>query len=132
MEISLRSSSPTVMPPPPCPLNHIFQCNSYLFLEKFQGWWLHYLSMQPIPMHYHSWEAVFPNIQPEPPLVSVTLTGQALTVTWEADPELMITSFQTVGESNKISPEPPPQLLCSRNYFCRRSRSSRFQEIWFS
>ena len=43
-----------------------------MFLEHLQGWWLHHLPGQPIPVPYHSFrEAVFPNIQLEPPLAQL-------------------------------------------------------------
>ena len=39
-------------------------------LEYLQ--WLHHLSGQPVPIHYHSfWEESFPNIPSEPPLVQL-------------------------------------------------------------
>jgi len=43
LEGPLRSSSPTIIPSPPCPLNHIPQCFIYMFLECLQGQWLHCL-----------------------------------------------------------------------------------------
>lgn len=49
----------------PCPLNPIMNCH-------FQGWWLHHLPDQPVPMLNHSSsEEFFLNIQPEPPLAQL-------------------------------------------------------------
>ena len=47
-------------------LNHVPQHTIQMFLEHLQGWWLHHLSGQPIPVPDHPFrEVVFPNIQPE-------------------------------------------------------------------
>lgn len=38
-------------------------------LEQLQQWWLHHLSGQPVPVHYHYfWEEIFLNSKLEPPL----------------------------------------------------------------
>ena len=52
---------------------------------------------------------MFPNIQPEPLLAQhEAITSHPITVTWEqTDPCLATTSFQGVGESEEVSPEPP-------------------------
>ena len=76
-----RSSSPTIQLPI-FSLNHVPQYNFEMFLEHLQQWWLHYLPGQAIP-------ALF-------------------LVTWEVNPHITTTSFQTVVESNKVSPKPPP------------------------
>ncbi|KAK4817863.1 hypothetical protein QYF61_001532 [Mycteria americana] len=38
LEKTLRSSSPTVNPTPPCLLNHVPKCHIYTFFELLQGW----------------------------------------------------------------------------------------------
>ena len=53
---------------------------------------------------------VFPNIQPEPPLVqleAISLSSYCCYPGEEADPCLSTTSFQVVVEGNKVSSEPP-------------------------
>jgi len=66
LERAPRSLSPTVIPPPPCPLTHIPQCHIYPALEHLQGWWLHHLHGQPVPLPHCSF-SVFPNTLPELP-----------------------------------------------------------------
>ena len=80
-----------------------------MFLEHLQGWWLHHLSGQPIPVPDHPFrEVVFPNLQPEPSLAqleaipSSPITGHTRE---EADPQLTTTSLQVTTESNKVSSE---------------------------
>ena len=46
----LRSPSPTIRPTPPCLLNHIPKCHIHTFFEHLQGWGLHHLPGQPVPM----------------------------------------------------------------------------------
>ena len=62
-------------------------------------------------MLVHSFrEAVFPNIQPEPPLEhleAIPSCPMTIYTREEADPQLTTTSLQVVIESNKVSPEPP-------------------------
>ena len=82
---------------------------------------------QPIPAPDHSIrKAVFPNIQPESPVVqleAVLSSPISSSMREEADPQLTTVSLQVVIESNKVSPEPPllqteqsqfPQLLLIR------------------
>jgi len=50
-----------------------------MFLEQLQGWWLHHLPGQPIPVPDLSLrEELFPNIQPESPLVQL----EAISSSW--------------------------------------------------
>ena len=55
-------------------------------------------------------EESFPDIQPEPPLAQLeAITSHHIVVTWEnrltsTSPQ---TSFQEVGETDKVSPDPP-------------------------
>jgi len=59
----LRLSSPTNHPTPPCPLNHILKCHIYTFFKHLQGWGLHHLHGQPVPMSDHSFSrGTFPKI----------------------------------------------------------------------
>ena len=45
---------------------------THTVLEHLQEWWLSHLPGQPISAPDHSfWEEIFPNTQPEPPLVQV-------------------------------------------------------------
>ena len=67
----LRSSSPTVSPSSPCPLNHVPQCHISAILKHLQGEWLHHLPGQLCQCINTFWEEVSPNIQPEPPLVQL-------------------------------------------------------------
>jgi len=67
----LRSSCPAINSSPPCPLIHIHKFHIYTFLERLQGWWLHHLPGQPVPILHHSlWEYIFPNIQHSRALMS--------------------------------------------------------------
>lgn len=112
MEISLRSSGPTIMPLPPGPLNHIL---NHLFLEQFQQWWLHYLSAQPVPMHYHFfWESSFSEypICTSPFRCNIDRTSDNCYL-GEADPQLATTSFQALVESSEVNPEPPFLNFCA-------------------
>jgi len=45
------------------PTKHVPQCHICPLVEHLQGWWLHHLTGQPVPVHYHSSsEEIFPNI----------------------------------------------------------------------
>ena len=83
-----------------------------MFLEHVQGRWLHHLPGQPIPVPDHSFrKAVFPNVQPESPLAQLEAIPSSPIASYmreEADPYLITASLQAVVESNKVSPEPPP------------------------
>ena len=49
------------------PTDHIPQCHIHTALEHLQGWWLHYLPGQPVPLPYCSFgEEITAIIQPEP------------------------------------------------------------------
>jgi len=68
----LWSSRPTVHLPPLLSTARVPQCRISMVLEHLQGWWLHHLPEQPVPVPNHSiGEEVFPstqldlNIQPE-------------------------------------------------------------------
>ena len=68
----LRSSSPTINPTLPCLLNHITKCHVYTFFEHLQGWGLHPLPGQPVPMPDRSFsKEIFPSIQSKPPLTQL-------------------------------------------------------------
>jgi len=59
-------------PIPTMPTDRIPQCQISKFPEHLQGWWPHHLPGQPVPLHHHSsWEEMFPNTRPEPPLPQV-------------------------------------------------------------
>jgi len=59
----LRSSSPIINPTPPFLLKHIPKCHIYTFFEHLQGWGLHHIPGQPVPMPEHSFtKEMFPNI----------------------------------------------------------------------
>ena len=59
-------------PFPPRPLTMSLSAISTFFLEHLQGWLLCHLPGQSVPAHYHSsWKEMFPNIQPECPLVQL-------------------------------------------------------------
>ena len=54
-------------------------------------------------------KVVFPNIQPEPPLVQLEAIPSSPITSYtreEADPQLTATSLQAVIECSKVSPEP--------------------------
>jgi len=82
-----------------------------MFLEHLHGQWLHHLPGQPIPVPDHPFrEVVFPNVQPESPLVQLeAIPSSPITshTREEADPQLTTTSLQVVIESNNVSPEHP-------------------------
>jgi len=105
------------------PLNHVPQYNIWMFLEYLQGWWLHHLPGQLIPVPDHLYgEESFPNVQLESPLAQLDAIPSSPISSYtgkEANPHLTTTSFQVV----KVSPEPPllqtkqsqfPQLLLVR------------------
>jgi len=55
------------------PLNNVPQYNIYMLLVHFQGWWLHHLPGQPLPVPDHSFsKESFPNIQPWGHMTSVS------------------------------------------------------------
>ena len=71
----------------PCPLTTSLSATS----KHAQGWWLHHLPGQPVPMPHHSFgEEFFPNIQLEPPLaqlgtIPIWSFHQAWALTWHQD-----------------------------------------------
>ena len=81
-----------------------------MFLGHLQGQWLQHLPGQPIPVPDHSFRVVFPNIQPQSPMVQLEAILSSPIAGYmgeEANPQLTTTSLQVVVESNKVSPEPP-------------------------
>jgi len=80
-----------------------------MFLEQLQGQWLHHRPGQPIPVPDDSFrEFVFPNIQPESPMVQLAAIPSSPITSYtgeEANSSLTITYFQVVLESDKVSPE---------------------------
>jgi len=102
----LRSSSPTIHPTPPCLLNRIPKCHIYMFFEHLQGWGLHRLPGQPVPMPDHSFsEEFFPNIPPKPPLTQLEAIASSPIASYlgeETNTCLTTTSFQVVVESNNV------------------------------
>ena len=88
LEKTSKIIQPNHQPIPTMPLSHFPQCHIHTVLEHLQGWWLYHLSGQPVPMYYQSFgEEIFPNIQPEPPLVQLkAITSYCITVTWKKRP----------------------------------------------
>ncbi|KAF1556984.1 Collagen alpha-1(XXI) chain, partial [Eudyptula minor] len=107
----LRSSSPTVNPTPPCPLNHVPKRLIYTSFKYLQGWGLNHFPGQPVPMFNHSFgKEIFPHIQSKPPLVQLEAISSrpiACYLGEETDTHLATTSFQGVVESDEVSPQPP-------------------------
>ena len=67
-----RSSSPIVYPAPPGLLHYIPKCHMYMLFSHLQGWWLHQLPGQHIPISDHSFsKEFFPNFQSKPPLMQL-------------------------------------------------------------
>ncbi|KAK4828722.1 hypothetical protein QYF61_000713, partial [Mycteria americana] len=67
--------------------------------------------LMPVPMPDNPFgEEIFPNIQSEPPLEQLdAISSRPITcyLREETDPHLSTTSCQLVGDSNKVSPQPP-------------------------
>ena len=62
-----------------------------------------------MPDHSFS-EEIFPNIHAEPPLMQLEAIASRPITSYlgeETNTHLTTTSFQVVGESNKVSPQPP-------------------------
>lgn len=54
------------------------------FLEHFRGWRLHHFPREPIPMLNYSFsEEIFPNIQPESPIVQLEAIFPCPVTDWE-------------------------------------------------
>ncbi|KAK4828847.1 LOW QUALITY PROTEIN: hypothetical protein QYF61_000904 [Mycteria americana] len=66
--------------------------------------------MRPVPMLDHPFnEEIFPKIQSEPPLVQLEAVSSCPITCYlgeDTDTHLATTSFQVVGDSNKVFPEP--------------------------
>jgi len=73
-----------------------------MLFEHHQGRWVHNLSGQPIAVHDHPFrEAVFPNVQPEPPLAQLEAIPCSPTTSHtreDADTQLTKTFLQVVTE----------------------------------
>ena len=82
-----------------------------MFLEHLQGWRHNHHSGQPFPASDHSFgEEIFPNIQPELPLVqheAIPFTLIANYMGAEADCHFTAASLQVVVESSNVTLEPP-------------------------
>ncbi|KAK4812344.1 LOW QUALITY PROTEIN: hypothetical protein QYF61_017121 [Mycteria americana] len=76
-----------------------------------QGWRLHHLSGQPVPMLDNPFsKKIFPNIQSKPFLMqleAISCRPIASYLGEETETCLATTSFQVVVESDEVSPEPP-------------------------
>jgi len=63
------SAGGEVNPTPPGLLNHVLKCTLF---KHLQGWGLHHLLGQPVPVHDHSFrKEIFPNSQSKPPLTQL-------------------------------------------------------------
>ena len=82
-----------------------------MFFEHVQGWGLHHLSGQPVPMPDHSLgEEIFPNVQSKPALTHLeAISSRPLPfyLGEETNTHLTTTSFEVVVESDQVSPQPP-------------------------
>jgi len=116
-KISKSNHQPnTTMPAKPC-----LECHVYKFFEHLQGWGLKHLPGKPVAMLSHSCsKEIFPTIQFKPPLMQLEAVASRPITSYlgeETNICLTTTSFQVVGESNKVPPQPPllqnrqPQLL---------------------
>jgi len=66
---------------------------------------------QPIPVSDRSLGEVIPNVQPKYPLAQLEAIPSCPITSYGGEmvnPQLTTTSLQVVGESNKITSEPPP------------------------
>ena len=82
-----------------------------MFVEPLQGWELHHLPGQPVPMPGHSFsKEIFPNIHSKPPLTQLEAIASRPIASYlaeETNNHLTTTSFQVVVESEKVSPQLP-------------------------
>lgn len=108
-------------PPDPAlcsPLNHVFKCHSHMFLN-FQGWWLHYLPRQAVPVLYNTFHKdIFPDIQYKPPLEQLEVISSCLIACGLGevpDPCLSTASSQALLYSVR-----------KRNLFCLSSSACSF------
>ena len=72
------------------PTDHIPQCHISVVLEDLQGWLLHHLPGQPVPLHHCFGEVLFPNIRPEPLLVQL----KAFTLRYLMIPNFLVSDQQ--------------------------------------
>ncbi|XP_053940070.1 uncharacterized protein LOC128854090 [Cuculus canorus] len=79
--------------------------------KHLQGWCLHPLPGQPLPVPNDPFcEKFFPDVQSDPPLAQLEAIPPCPVpchLGEEASIHLSTTSFQVVVESNKVSPQPP-------------------------
>ena len=76
-----------------------------MFIERFQGLWLHHQTGQPIPVPDHSVRV--PNIQVGSPLTQLEAIPSCPIASYmweEADFYLTTSSLQVVVESDKVTP----------------------------
>ena len=98
-----------------------------MFFKHLQGWGLHHFPAQPVPRPDLSFsKEIFPNIQYKTPLTQLEAIASRPIASYlgeETNTCLTTTSFQVVGESSKVPPQPPllhtkqphlPQLLLIR------------------
>ena len=107
----LRSSSPTTQPTPLFLLNHVLKCHIYTFFKHLQGWGLHHLPGQPVPMPDCSFsKEIFPDIYSKTPLMQLEAIASHPIASYlgeETNTPLTTPSFQGVVESEKVPPQPP-------------------------
>ena len=75
-----------------------------MFLEHLQGWWLHHLPGQPVPMpDYSLSKEIFPNIQSKPPLMQLEAIASHPIASYlgeDTNIRLTTSSFQVVVASH--------------------------------
>ncbi|KAK4816653.1 hypothetical protein QYF61_019630 [Mycteria americana] len=80
-------------------------------LAESKGWRLNHFPGQPVPMLDNPFSEVkFPNIQSIPPLAQLEVIFSCPITCYlgeDTDPHLSTASFQVVGESDEVSPQPP-------------------------
>ena len=81
-----------------------------MVVKHIQGWRLNHLTGEPIPVINNPFCKVFPDIQPQLTLAQLKAISPR-PVTWqqweETSPALAVSTFQILGESNKVFPQPP-------------------------
>ena len=106
----------TIYFPPPCyvqgrqPLDQSALCHMQPGLECLQGWGIHNLQGQPVPVPHHPLgEKLPPNIQRKPPLSQFkTIPPCPVTIhpCKQLFPLLFICSLQILEDRNEVSPQP--------------------------
>lgn len=120
----LRSLSLAFDWSPPCQINQSTQCHMQMFLECFQGWWLHLSPRLSIPMFNNPLhKEIPPDVQTETFLVQIEAVSSCLIAGClgeEVKSHLAAFSCQGFVQSQKFPREPPflqaespqlPQLL---------------------